>query len=335
VAEVFLFRSIYTDAHKYAQFIFFFKFEGSIYMKRVLAHITACSERFEQEPMFRYLRDKSIDPKQRLCFMPMMAHFVFSFMDFNKYILRNEAVDSPLQRLINIHTYEDATHWPWWLRDMKNAGLDKACSLTEAMMFTWSEATRRTRMLTYDLIAVASRATPNQLLAIVETVEATGYKFQSTTAEVCREIDNNPFVYFGSKHLTVETGHFMGTDEGINYLESLELSEQEFEETIAIVDKLFLGFTNFIAEMHDWVTSHEVRDLRTQPFYREKPTNRAIKLSRPLSPGELTRTSPSLDQVDLPAHGATLMSRVEVPQHGSSMMAHAETKAHTDTDTVS
>jgi hypothetical protein len=298
-------------------------------MKRVLAHITARSELFAQEPMFHYLRDKSIDPKQRLCFMPMMAHFVFSFMDFNKYILRNEAVDSPLQRLINIHTYEDATHWPWWLRDMKNAGLDKACSFTEAMMFTWSEATRRTRMLTYDLIAIASQATPNQLLAIVETVEATGYKFQSTTAEVCAEIDNNPFVYFGSKHLTVETGHFMGSDEGISYLESLELSDKELEATLALVDRLFAAFTNFIAEMHEWVTSHDVRDLRMQSFYREKPTNRAAKLSRPLAPGELTQRSPSLDQVAVPQH-SVLMARVDMTPQGHSVMAHAESQPRTD-----
>jgi len=77
-------------------------------MRRVLAHIHDCSERFAREPMFKYLRDDRVDLQQRLCFMPMMAHFVFSFMDVNRYILRNEAVDTPFQRLINIHSYEDA-----------------------------------------------------------------------------------------------------------------------------------------------------------------------------------------------------------------------------------
>ena len=255
-------------------------------MKRVLAHITVCSERFAQEPMFRYLRDKTIDPEQRLCFMPMMAHFVFSFMDFNKYILRNEALDTPLQRLINVHTYEDATHWPWWLRDMRSAGLDKTCSFTEAMLFTWSEATRRSRMLVYELIAIAARATPHQLLAIVETVESTGYRFQSTTAEVCREIDDNPFVYYGNRHLGVESGHFMGTDKAISYIEAIELSDRETLETTALVDRLYRAFTDFVAEMCDWVSSHDLRELRVQPFFREKPTN---KVSRPLPPKEPTQ----------------------------------------------
>jgi len=197
-------------------------------MKRVLVHIAARGERFAQEPMFRYLQDKTIAPEQRLCFMPMMAHFVFSFMDVNKYILRNEALNTSFQRLINIHTYEDASHWPWWVRDMKTAGLDKTCSFTDAMLFAWSEVTHKSRMLTYDFIAIASRATPTQLLAIVETVESTGYKFLSTTAEVCKEIDGTPFVYYGSKHAHVESGHHMGTDEAIDYLEAIELSDREF-----------------------------------------------------------------------------------------------------------
>jgi hypothetical protein len=264
-------------------------------MKRVLSHITHCSERFAQEPMFQYLRDKRIAPEQRICFMPMMAHFVFSFMDVNTYILRNEARDTPFQRLINIHTYEDATHWPWWVRDMKSAGLDKTCSFTDAMLFTWSEATRRSRMLTYDFIAIASHATPVQLLAIVEAVESTGYQFLSTTAEVCGEIDGNPFVYYGSKHSHVESGHHMGTDEAVSYLEAIQLSAEELEETKALVDRLYRSYTDFVGEMYAWVTSHELDELRSQPLFREQLTGEA---SRPLSSRELTQhKSPVLASV--------------------------------------
>lgn len=253
-------------------------------MRRILAHINACSERFAQEPMFRYLRDERIDPEQRLCFMPMMAHFVFSFMDMNKYILRNEGCDTAYQRLINIHTYEDATHWPWWVSDMKAAGLDKTCSFTDAMLFTWSEATRRSRMLTYDFIAIAARATPVQLLAIVETVESTGYKFLSTTADVCRQLDRSPYVYYGSTHSNVESGHHMGTENAIHYLEAIALSDAEFEDTRALVDRLYRAYTAFVAEMYDWVCSHERGELRGAAFYPERVIGEA---SRPLNAQEL------------------------------------------------
>ena len=289
-------------------------------MKRVLEHINVCSERFAQEPIFRYLRDESIDPEQRLCFIPMMAHFVFSFMDINKYILRNEALDTPIQRILNTHSYEDATHWPWWIRDLKSAGLDKTCSFSEAMLFVWSEATRKSRILSYDIIGIAARATPYQLLAIVETIEATGNKFGTATSEVCQEIDNNPFVYVGSKHLSVETGHAMGTKEIMSFIEGIELSDQELAETIALVDKLFRAFTDFVAEMYDWVTSHDLRDLRTQPFFRERANNRG---KRPKNTQELTQ--------ELAQHGGRLPARGELPQHGSSLLAHMESPVHADT----
>jgi hypothetical protein len=254
-------------------------------MKRVLAHIAARSEAFAREPMFDYLRDESIDPEQRLCFMPMMAHFVFSFMDVNLYILRNEKIDTPYQRLVNIHSYEDATHWPWWVSDMKRAGFDKPCSFVDAMLFTWSDATRRSRLLTYDFIAIAAKASPKQRLAIVETVESTGYKFLSTTAELCKQ-NSKSYVYYGPKHSNVESGHHMGTDQALDYLEAIELTDEEVVETKAIVDRLYEAYTNFVGEMYDWVQSHDVRELRESPFFRERVKG---QVSRPLNADELRK----------------------------------------------
>lgn len=255
-------------------------------MRHVLDHIQRRSERFAQEPMFEYLRDGRIPLEQRLCFMPMMAHFVFSFMDVNQYLLRNEAIDTPYQRLVNIHSYEDASHWPWWVRDMKSAGLDKSCSFTDAMLFAWSDATRRSRMLTYDVIAIIARATPIQLLAIVETIESTGYKFLSATAAVCRQLDPNPYVYYGTRHADVESGHHMGTDDAVGYLEAIALSDDERRDTLAIVDRLYQAYTDFVGEMHAWVLGHDLAELRCGPFFHERVTG---EVSRPLTSEELVR----------------------------------------------
>jgi hypothetical protein len=254
-------------------------------MRRILAHISTCNERFVQEPMFHYLRDERIDPEQRICFMPMMAHFVFSFMDVNKYLLRNEAIETPFQRLVNIHSYEDAAHWPWWVRDMKTARLDKPCSFTDAMLFAWSEATRRSRMLTYDFIAIAARATPTQLLAIVETVQSTGDAFLSTTAEVYRQIKGSRYVYFGSKHANVESGQHMGTADAVSCVEDIELADDELAATKALVDRLYRSYTDFIGEMYGWVRSHDLDELRAGPLFREQVTGAP---SRPLSARELS-----------------------------------------------
>ena len=140
-------------------------------------------------------------------------------------------------------------------------------------------------MLTYDFIAIASHATPVQLLAIVETVESTGYKFLSATADVCREIDNSPFVYYGSKHSNVESGHHMGTDEVVEYLEAIELSNEELEQTTALVDRLYRAYTEFVGEMHDWVSRYSLGELRKRPMFQDRLTG---ELSRPLSRRELS-----------------------------------------------
>lgn len=255
-------------------------------MRQVLDYIESRSERFAQEPMFEYLRDDRIPVEQRICFMPMMAHFVFSFMDVNQYILRNEAIDTDYQRLVNIHSYEDATHWPWWVSDMQSAGLDKPCRFTDALRFAWSDATRRSRMLTYDAIAIIAKATPTQLLAIVETIESTGYRFLSTTAAVCSQLAGNPYIYYGSRHARVESGHHMGTDAAVDYLAAIELSDDERRATLAIVDRLYRSYTEFVAEMYDWVCRHDIAELRDRAFFDEQLRG---EISRPLSPAELVR----------------------------------------------
>jgi hypothetical protein len=248
-------------------------------------HIRSRSERFARQPMFEYLRDEQIPHEQRLCFIPMMAHYVFSFVDINQYILRDESVDTPFQRLVNIHTYEDATHWPWWVADMQTAGLDKTCSFSSAMLFTWSDATRRSRLLTYDLVAAIARATPVQRLAIIETIESTGYTFLSATASACQQLDPNPYVYCGATHAHVESGHHMGTEDAVDYLETITLRDDELNETLLVVDRLFHSYTEFVDEMYDWVRTHDMTELQRTPFFRE---HLGGKPSRPLTTGELT-----------------------------------------------
>jgi hypothetical protein len=252
-------------------------------MKRVMDHIRSRSEQFAQQPMFEYLRDETIPAEQRLCFMPMMAHYVFSFMDINKYILRNESIDTPFQRLVNIHSYEDATHWPWWVADMRTARLDKSCTLTAAMRFVWSDATRRTRLLTYEIISLLARAKPVQVLAIVETIESTGYEFLAAAAGACNALDDN-YLYYGKHHSDVESGHHMGTEGAVGYLETIELSDDDLRETLVIVDRLYHAYTEFVAEMYDWVQNHDQAELAVTPFFHERPSN---KVSRPLSPEQL------------------------------------------------
>ena len=68
------------------------------------------------------------------------------------------------------------------------------------------------------------------------------------------------------------------------FLPPLELTDDELVETKAIVDRLYEAYTNFVAEMYDWVQSHDLGGLRQSAFFRERVKG---QISRPLNADEL------------------------------------------------
>jgi len=76
----------------------------------------------------------------------------------------------------------------------------------------------------------------------------------------------------------------MGTDDALDYLKAIELSDEELKTTLALVDRLYAAYTGFVGEMHDWVTSHTIEALRGPDFFHERVTGEP---SRPLSAQEL------------------------------------------------
>lgn len=61
-------------------------------------------------PLLQYMRESSLTEEERLGFYPCMAHFILSFGDINKYMLREELTIKPYQQQVNNHTYEDDHH---------------------------------------------------------------------------------------------------------------------------------------------------------------------------------------------------------------------------------
>lgn len=57
-------------------------------MKAVLQKIWRNKQTYANLPLFQYMRDGSLTEEERLGFYPCMAHFILSFGDINKYILR-------------------------------------------------------------------------------------------------------------------------------------------------------------------------------------------------------------------------------------------------------
>ncbi|BAZ08003.1 hypothetical protein [Calothrix sp. NIES-3974] len=207
---------------------------------------------FSQLPLFKFMQDKSISPEARISFAPCMAFFIMGFGDLNKYVLRDLNNNSPVQKIINDHTNEDDNHWPWYIRDIENLNLDINWSFNDSLLFFWSDKTKLTRQIVYQIAGYSLRSEPIVKLAIIEALEAMGNVFFFNSTKVISELNSlnhKQYIYFGDDHLKVETGHTMGTSGAENFLESVELTPTQREQALEAVDKIFQVFSEWTYEL--------------------------------------------------------------------------------------
>lgn len=221
-------------------------------MKEVLAFIEVQKEEYTNLPLFQFLDDKSIAPKQRLGFAPCIAHFIMSFGDLNKYVFREKETVTKAQQIINEHTLEDDHHWPWFVTDLEKLGFNQNMSFTQVLRFLWSEQTKVSRQLSYFLSAYTLQADPIMKIIAIEAIEATGNVLFSRTAKIASEltaVTQQDYIYFGEFHFNLETGHAMGEHEGEEYLKKIELTDVQRIEAYELVKKIFNIFTDWTNEL--------------------------------------------------------------------------------------
>lgn len=218
-------------------------------MRTVMRAILQAKRNYATLPLFEFMRDETLSPRERLGFFPCMAPFVLAFGDLNKYVMRDEASRDPYQQLVNRHTYEDDHHWPWYLEDLTALGFDRTAATTQVLMFLFSDRTRVNRMLMTKLAHLLYDATPVRRLAIIEAIEETGNVLFSLTAGLARRIEAQeriPLRYLGDFHFNRETGHAMsGADH--RELAAIQLDDTERAkclEQVALVFRYFEEWTN-------------------------------------------------------------------------------------------
>ncbi|NJL80437.1 MAG: hypothetical protein HC917_19400, partial [Richelia sp. SM2_1_7] len=227
---------------------------------------------------FEYLGDESIDPRQRLVWVPYISPLVMTFGELNKYILRKELINldielpnNKVQSLINQHTYEDDHHWIWFLEDLEKMGFNPFVRFTDVLKFLWSKETQAARYVAYELVISAFNKDPMLKLAALESVEATGNVGFSIFAKVgqeLQEITHQKYRYFSKSHLDVEMGHIYGEKNNVEqflYLQTILLTPDQRTQAFELVEKIFDSFTELLNQMMIYV-SHKSID---QPFINQ------------------------------------------------------------------
>ncbi|MBE9213368.1 hypothetical protein IQ247_11930 [Plectonema cf. radiosum LEGE 06105] len=251
-------------------------------MKEVLELIEQKKQEFAKLPFFEYLGDESIDPRQRLVWVPYIAPFVMTFGELNQYFFRNEKFvyekleDKQLQELINQHTYEDQYHWIWFLEDLEKMGLNPLVNFTDVLKFIWSKETQTARTIAYELIISAFNEDPVLKAIVLESVEATGNVAFSVFGKLGKELEEitqKSYRYFSYSHLKVETGHLIAEVSNLDeLLERIYLTPNQKKQAYKLVEKVFDGFTKFMNQMM-FIASKEACD---KPFIYAASTPRSL-----------------------------------------------------------
>ncbi|MGB8700816.1 MAG: hypothetical protein WCD18_15470 [Thermosynechococcaceae cyanobacterium] len=249
-------------------------------MKEILAYVEQKKQEFSQLPFFEYLRDQRISPKQRLAFAPCAAPFIMSFGELNRSVFRVEPTNDPIQEIINKHTYEDDHHWVWFLEDLEKLALNPSKPFTNTLKFLWSEETRASRRVGYELYRLTIDATPIQKLVMIEAVEATGNAALKVSSQVIRELhvltQQQEYRFFGTSHLIVDTGHTYCSPKSKQLIESIQLTEESKRKSFELVEHIFEIFAEFVDELLTYSKAHCLDQTISQPIAQNSHTFKPI-----------------------------------------------------------
>lgn len=250
-------------------------------MKQVLRHIFEKKRAYSKLPLFEWMRDERLDPRDRLAFYPCMAHFILSFGDLNKFVLREEHPADVYQEMVNAHTREDDHHWPWYLEDFSKLGFDAPMAGTDWMRFLWGEETQQNRRLMAGLTALIKGTTGLERLIIIEAIEETGnvlFGAMLPIAEALERRIGRELRYCGNFHFQLESGHSVGADHA--ELARIALSPEQCERGRALVNEVYALFEAWTHELLRYATAHPPRFLSQPPSVRA-PQLGASRSTRP------------------------------------------------------
>jgi hypothetical protein len=228
-------------------------------VKQVLTFIEEQKQEFIKLPLFKFMQDQNIDPRQRLSFAPCMAYLILSFADLNKYVFRRKPVVNKIQEFINDHTYENDYQWPWFVTGMEKMGFNHTLSFTQALRFLWTEETKITRQLAYQISGYTLQANPLQKKVIIQSLTATSDVLLSKTRQVAlglQETLQTEYLYLGQFHLMLELGHLMVTPESEKLLGEIQLTEETRQDAFELVENVFELFSEWTHELLAYAQMH-------------------------------------------------------------------------------
>jgi hypothetical protein len=242
-------------------------------MRQVMDRLEQRMAEYAKTPFLAFLRDPSIQPQRKLAFAPHVAHFVLTFADLCTLILPEEPPSDKYQKLVNANSLEDEGHWRWFLTDLAALGQDSKMQFSEAIKLIWSDATIRTRMLSYHLCHLGMGADSIGKLVLVHCIEG-AFKVTVRDLEGAAKqfvaLTGRPLHYLGARHSDAESSHTLENAEVRRSIAEIELQPRVSQALCEMVDKSFTFFAAFADEMLALANSSATRpETDSAPEARE------------------------------------------------------------------
>ncbi|MEM7156966.1 MAG: tryptophan dimethylallyltransferase family protein [Myxococcota bacterium] len=173
-----------------------------------------------------------------------LSFYVMAFQDMLR--LCTERVTEPrLERIAATHQREDAGHEQWFVHDLRHVGEEPDLS------WLFGPEHQPIRDITYGMLSELHRTCDDRVrLAVVLALEGAGHVFFSRVVNYTERMDADlPLRYFARHHLEVERAHEVFSDDGEVSLEDITLEPEAFAEAVAMVSRIFDGFTRMAADL--------------------------------------------------------------------------------------
>ncbi|XP_037037490.1 uncharacterized protein LOC119075203 [Bradysia coprophila] len=195
--------------------------------------------------LFKFLNDETLTATERLSRVaPCFTFFVLGFHDLQNLVLKYPAAEAEMDRVkkaINAHCTEDATHWPWFLADLKTLGLDREATFTSSVKYLWSKATQMQRWSCYQFAILAGRASdPILRYVFLLSLEVNGRALFSKFLELAEKSEDETgkeLLYFGRTHFARESGSLHGEEAIENELLEMKLHPETRAQALEIAMK--------------------------------------------------------------------------------------------------
>ena len=102
-------------------------------MKSVMSELAQAKRHFSSLPLFDYLRNDAIAPRDRLAFVPYLAPYLQARADLVQAMVGEQPAGDPCQDLVNQRARDEEHRLSWYLEDLRKLGFDNTTSVTQSL----------------------------------------------------------------------------------------------------------------------------------------------------------------------------------------------------------